>query len=554
MFGGSAAASSATAMAVPERLALHPPDSASARRRSGGRASAAGPAEHAADQEQGQGQQAQQQRWALVLDGHTVDMCLTGLRRPLFVELFRRSATAVCCRMTPKQKSEMVRVAKEDMGLVTLAIGDGANGARARRALLGRTRRAPRSHRWGGVRGSGVSGAARHACAGGCTGTPLLGGRCPHALLCWLPAPATSRLHLRPPGTRPSLTAPPPTPTRPCPRGPDVSMIRDANVGIGLSGSEGAQAAMASDYAIQRFHHLRRLLLVHGRWSNLRTASLLVLAFFNNLAFVLPQVMFALLSGFSGQTLFSGVYMSTFNLLFSSPLFLSRGLFERDLDPATLLAHPALYREQQSGDSTFSDRVFWWWVFAAMWHALVSFFSALSVFRGATAFSSDGLTAGLYVFGSFVLAVLVWGMALVSFVHQRSSSWFTAAVHVTCMLLFILLTTLISELVDSSELYGVMQMVRSSPALIFTFVLGVAVCALPHLAYLAWTRNRAPAEWQLVQERVLRTERELAHRAAAGAVGAVASKGSAEEAHLAAALEQARRVQRRAWFRALREP
>lgn len=42
----------------------------------------------------------------------------------------------------------------------------------------------------------------------------------------------------------------------------DVAMIQAANVGVGISGEEGLQAASASDYAIPRFHFLRRLLLV----------------------------------------------------------------------------------------------------------------------------------------------------------------------------------------------------------------------------------------------------------------------------------------------------
>jgi len=34
---------------------------------------------------------------------------------------------------------------------------------------------------------------------------------------------------------------------------------------IGIFGKEGTQAARASDYAIQQFSHLRRLLTIHGR-------------------------------------------------------------------------------------------------------------------------------------------------------------------------------------------------------------------------------------------------------------------------------------------------
>jgi P-type E1-E2 ATPase len=33
----------------------------------------------------------------------------------------------ICCRVTPKQKAEMVRLVKKFFGKITLAIGDGAN-------------------------------------------------------------------------------------------------------------------------------------------------------------------------------------------------------------------------------------------------------------------------------------------------------------------------------------------------------------------------------------------------------------------------------------------
>lgn len=46
----------------------------------------------------------------------------------------------------------------------------------------------------------------------------------------------------------------------------DVSMIQEADVGVGIAGEEGRQAAMSSDYAIGQFRFLRRLILIHGRW------------------------------------------------------------------------------------------------------------------------------------------------------------------------------------------------------------------------------------------------------------------------------------------------
>ena len=54
----------------------------------------------------------------------------------------------------------------------------------------------------------------------------------------------------------------------------DVAMIQEANIGCGLLGLEGSQAAMSADYAFGQFRFLSKLLLVHGRWSYIRIADM----------------------------------------------------------------------------------------------------------------------------------------------------------------------------------------------------------------------------------------------------------------------------------------
>lgn len=56
----------------------------------------------------------------------------------------------------------------------------------------------------------------------------------------------------------------------------DIAMIQEAQVGIGLTGKEGHQAARVSDYSIARFRFLAKLLLVHGRWNYVRTCKYVV--------------------------------------------------------------------------------------------------------------------------------------------------------------------------------------------------------------------------------------------------------------------------------------
>ena len=62
----------------------------------------------------------------------------------------------------------------------------------------------------------------------------------------------------------------------------DVSMIQAAHVGVGISGMEGRQAVMASDFAISKFKYLERLILVHGHWNLDRLSRMILYFFFKN--------------------------------------------------------------------------------------------------------------------------------------------------------------------------------------------------------------------------------------------------------------------------------
>jgi phospholipid-translocating ATPase len=64
-------------------------------------------------------------------------------------------------------------------------------------------------------------------------------------------------------------------------------MIQEADIGVGISGKEGLQAVMASDYAIGQFRFLTKLLLVHGRWAYLRAAEVVLIYFYKNVVWLL---------------------------------------------------------------------------------------------------------------------------------------------------------------------------------------------------------------------------------------------------------------------------
>eukprot|EP00750_Incisomonas_marina_P016693 INCI19286.1.p1 GENE.INCI19286.1~~INCI19286.1.p1 ORF type:complete len:1336 (+),score=247.06 INCI19286.1:171-4010(+) len=84
----------------------------------------------------------------------------------------------------------------------------------------------------------------------------------------------------------------------------DVAMIRAADVGVGVVGKEGREAANTADFGIARFHFLQQLLLVHGRYNAYRTAKVVPFIFYKNLANVLTQFLFQFWTRWSGKSMF----------------------------------------------------------------------------------------------------------------------------------------------------------------------------------------------------------------------------------------------------------
>ena len=94
-------------------------------------------------------------------------------------------------------------------------------------------------------------------------------------------------------------------------------------------------AVQASDYALPEFRMLWRLLLVHGRWNYVRIAEMILYFFYKNMLFTFPQLIFAFYCGYSGQTLFEDMYVSLFNLIFTSIPLIVRAIFEQDINYLT---------------------------------------------------------------------------------------------------------------------------------------------------------------------------------------------------------------------------
>lgn len=59
----------------------------------------------------------------LVIDGRTLDFALQKELQGPFLELACCCRSVICCRSTPLQKSQVVRLVRDELKVMTLAIG-----------------------------------------------------------------------------------------------------------------------------------------------------------------------------------------------------------------------------------------------------------------------------------------------------------------------------------------------------------------------------------------------------------------------------------------------
>jgi phospholipid-translocating ATPase len=124
----------------------------------------------------------------------------------------------------------------------------------------------------------------------------------------------------------------------------DVAMIQEADVGVGIAGLEGRQAAMSSDYAIAQFRFLQRLVLVHGRWSYRRLAESISNFFYKNMVWTFAIFWYEVFCDFDMTYLFDYTYILMFNLFFTSIPVAIMGVLDQDVSDKVSLAVPELYR------------------------------------------------------------------------------------------------------------------------------------------------------------------------------------------------------------------
>lgn len=204
----------------------------------------------------------------------------------------------------------------------------------------------------------------------------------------------------------------------------DVSMIQTADVGIGISGQEGMQAVMASDFSMSRFKYLKKVLLVHGHWSYDRLAHMVLYFFYKNATFVFLIFWYQLYCGFSGTIMIDQMYHMLYNLFFTSLPPIAIGVYDQDAPEGLLLARPALYRKGRLG-LVYQAWSFWITTLDSLYQSTAIFFISVKAYAG--------IEVGLWEFGTTITTCCMW--AMLGQVALETRSW--TILHVLSMVISI---------------------------------------------------------------------------------------------------------------------
>ncbi|XP_043929912.1 phospholipid-transporting ATPase VA [Protopterus annectens] len=320
-------------------------------------------------------------RLSMVIDGKTLAHALDKTLEDTFLALTKCCRSVLCCRSTPLQKSMVVKLVRDKLKVMTLAIGDGAN---------------------------------------------------------------------------------------------DVSMIQVADVGVGISGQEGMQAVMASDFAVPRFQHLEKLLLVHGHWCYSRLANMVLYFFYKNAMFVALLFWYQFFCGYSGSAMLDQWYLIFFNLLFSSLPQLIAGVLDKGVSAETLLALPQLYTNGQKSEE-YKPYMFWMNMLDAFYQSLVCFFIPYFAY-----YDSD---VDIFTWGTPVTALTLLTILMHLGIETKTWTWFHWASVIFSILLFLTVALGYNgncpTCYPPSNPYWTMQRLLGDPQFYLLCIITPAVALLP---------------------------------------------------------------------------
>lgn len=280
----------------------------------------------------------------------------------------------------------------------------------------------------------------------------------------------------------------------------DVSMIQVADVGIGIAGVEGRQAAMSADYAIGQFKFLKPLILLHGRYSYLRVAEMTALLLYKNFVFSLALFWYGIPSQFDSSYFFDYTYLTLFNSVFTSLPVVCLGILDKDLPEDLLLKNPQLYSKGILRKA-WTPLKFWIYAAEGTYQSAIAFFFTYSIFFSGRFATMNGHDTGYrQAMGVFAGSCSVMVCNLFVLIAQYRWDWISLFINVISSIAIIAWTGIYTSFITSNFFFKAGVQVFGSLDYWAYLLLSIIIAILPRYCYLCAQKFWYPEDVDIIRE------------------------------------------------------
>ncbi|PWA36804.1 P-type ATPase, HAD-like domain protein [Artemisia annua] len=281
----------------------------------------------------------------------------------------------------------------------------------------------------------------------------------------------------------------------------DVGMIQEAHIGVGISGMEGMQAVMASDFSVPQFRFLERLLLVHGHWCYKRISKMILYFIYKNIVFGLTLFFYEVYSRFSGDVLYDGWYMVMYNLCLTSLPVISLGVLEQDVSSNHCLEFPALYQQGQKNIFFGWKQIIGWMANGILTSLLIFILNVYML--SPSAFRQGGEVVDIEHLGVIMYTAIVWTVncqiALIITHFTRIQHIFIWG-SISLWYIFLLSYGALSPRFSHREYKLLVEAVGPATMYWIVILLVVVVSLLPYFIYMVIRMTFYPTDDQVIQQ------------------------------------------------------
>jgi len=153
---------------------------------------------------------------------------------------------------------------------------------------------------------------------------------------------------------------------------------------------------------------------------------LILYFFYKNIVFTLPQIFYAFVNGYSGQTVYDDWYISFYNMVFTALPLMAKALFEQDVNPSIdgegyKKFFPRLFYIGQRS-LIFNTKNYAIWLVEGVFHSLIVFILPFFIYKRAL-LTDDSYNNDLWSFSISSFTAVIFIVTLKLMVFERFFTW-----------------------------------------------------------------------------------------------------------------------------------